>query len=144
MDKKFKAKWFYAALGTCKVKSGLATQKAQRQYTQRRVNFDAFATMLAEKYNEFDKEGYDVVNVVPIAMGQSETCQQRSGAYVGDVGFSITRGAVVVGRRRDETSPDEETGNICEEPPAAEDHYADGDESGGDDASEDGDSSANG
>lgn len=138
MDKKFKTKWFYAALGTCKVKSGLATQKAQRQYTQRRVNFDAFATMLAEKYNEFDKEGYDVVNVVPIAMGQSETCQQHSGAYVGDVGFSITRGAIVVGRRRDETSPDEEISNICEEePPAAEDHYAD------DNSNED-DSSANG
>ena len=58
--------------------------------------------MTEEKYNQLDAEGYDVINVVPISMGQSENCKRSDGTYVGDVGFSITRGAVVVGKKRDE------------------------------------------
>lgn len=40
-----------------------------------------------------------MVNIVPIAMGTSEHCKQSNGNYVGDVGFSITRGAVIVGKK---------------------------------------------
>ncbi|MGG7605411.1 hypothetical protein [Massilia sp. BKSP1R2A-1] len=101
MSKKFVAEWFYAALGTYKKQDGIIFKETNTYYTQRHVDFDSFAEQLAQKYEEFDRQGYDVVNVVPISMGQSESCTQSGGAYVGDVGFSITRGAVVVGKRRD-------------------------------------------
>lgn len=101
MSEKFKSTWFYASLDTYKKDTGIIRTKMEDVYTQRNVNFDAFSELLAAKYNELDRQGYDVVNVVPIAMGQSESCKQRNGNYVGDVGFSITRGAVVVGKRRD-------------------------------------------
>lgn len=100
MTNKFIADWFYAALGTFKKEEGIIFKETNTYYTQRQVNFDNFAEQLAQKYEEFDRQGYDVVNVVPISMGQSEQCTQSNGTYVGDVGFSITRGAVVVGKRR--------------------------------------------
>lgn len=55
---------------------------------------------LAESYNKLDQAGYDVVNVVPVAIGTSDQCYQSNKNYVGDVGYSITRGAVVVGKLR--------------------------------------------
>ena len=69
--------------------------------TQRRVSFAEYAASLEAQYNELDSEGFDVVNVVPISMGQTESCTQKGGTYVGEVGFSITRGAVVVGKKRE-------------------------------------------
>lgn len=101
MSEKFKTTWFYASLDTYKKDTGIIRTKMEEFYTQRNVSFEEFSTLLAEKYNELDKQGYDVVNIVPVAMGQSENCNQSNGNYVGDVGFSITRGAVVVGKRRD-------------------------------------------
>jgi len=101
MSEKFKFTWFYAQLDTYKKDTGFITTKIKEFYTQRNVSFEDFSKLLAEKYNELDRDGYDVVNVVPISMGQSENCNQSNGNYVGDVGFSITRGAVVVGKKRE-------------------------------------------
>ena len=101
MSEKFKSTWFRAPPDTYKKDTGIIRTKIEEFYTQRNVNFDDFSNLLAQKYNELDAEGYDVVNVIPIAMGQSEACNQANKNYVGDVGFSITRGAVVVGKRRD-------------------------------------------
>jgi len=98
---KFRTRWFWASLDTYEVDTGIVIKTKKERHTQRRVNVDQFAELLRESYEKLDNDGYDVVNVVPIAMGQSEPCTQRAGVYVGDVGFSITRGAVVVGKRRD-------------------------------------------
>lgn len=91
----------YSSLGTYEKDTGMIRTKMETFHTERRVNFEEFSNSLEEKYNEYDAEGYDVVNVIPISMGQSESCTQRDGTYVGDVGFSITRGAVVVGKKRE-------------------------------------------
>jgi hypothetical protein len=101
MSEKFKTTWFYASLDTYKKDTGIIRTKMEEFYTQRNVSLEEFSNLLAEKYNELDQQGYDVVNVVPISTGQSESCKQSNGNYVGDVGFSITRGAVVVGKKRD-------------------------------------------
>ncbi|WP_417499144.1 hypothetical protein [Methylophaga sp.] len=101
MSGKFKTSWFYASLDTYKKDVGIIRVKKEEFYTQRNVNFDKFAELLQEKYEELDADGYEVVNVVPISMGQSESCTQKNGNYVGDVGFSITRGAVVVGKKKE-------------------------------------------
>ncbi len=101
MSDKFKSVWFYASLGTYKKETGIIKKKVEEFYTQRHVGFEDFAEKISQKYNELDAEGYDVVNVIPMSMGQSESCTQSNGNYVGDVGFSITRGAVVVGKKRD-------------------------------------------
>ncbi|MCK3657320.1 hypothetical protein A4G18_00950 [Pasteurellaceae bacterium Pebbles2] len=89
MKPKFKTKWFYAALAD-----------TSTGYSNRFADYNEFSERLEEVYNQFDKDGYEVVNVLPIQMGQSDACTQRNGTYVGDVGFSITRGAVVVGKLR--------------------------------------------
>lgn len=101
MSNKFKTTWFYAALDTFKKDVGIIRKKEKDFHTQRNVDFEQYAELLRQKYEELDTEGYEVVNVVPISMGQSETCSQSNGNYVGDVGFSITRGAVVVGRKKE-------------------------------------------
>lgn len=101
MSEKFITTWFQASKGTYKKDTGIIKTKMKEFYSERYVDMDEYAALLAQSYNELDKQGYDVVNVVPTSVGQSETCVQRDNTYVGDVGFSITRGAVVVGKRRD-------------------------------------------
>jgi glutathione peroxidase-family protein len=105
---KFISKWFYASLGTYEVEKGLIKKKKEAHYSQRYVNFDEYADALRSIYEEFDEAGYDVVNVTPIQMGQSEASIGEtaelisSKKYLGDVGFSITRGAVVIGKQKDD------------------------------------------
>lgn len=101
MTDKFITTWFYAGLEKYKKNTGIFRTKIEEFHSARNVNFEEYATILAEKYNELDELGYDVVNVIPVSMGQSEHCSQSNGNYVGDVGFSITRGAVLVGKKRD-------------------------------------------
>lgn len=101
MSGKFRTTWFYSSLDTYKKKVGILKQKEEEVYSERSVNFEEYASTLLQKYEEFDTDGYDVINVVPISMGQSEQCVQTNNNYVGDVGFSITRGAIVVGKKRE-------------------------------------------
>ena len=101
LSKKFITTWFYAGLEKHTEDVGIFRTKIRETAIQRTVNYHEYAELLEAKYNELDAEGYDVVNVVPINMGQSEECYNRNDNYLGDVGFSITRGAVVVGKRRD-------------------------------------------
>jgi len=101
MANKFKTTWFWASLGKYDVEKGFFNKTVVKELSRRYVDFDEYAQSLQNAYEELDNEGYDVVNVVPISMGTSETCVQKGGAYVGDVGFSVTRGAVVVGKRRE-------------------------------------------
>ena len=98
MADKFISVWFMASLDTYEHKKLFGTET---RYSQRSVNFDSFSTQLKTYYEELDAQGYDVVNVIPISMGHSEQCMTSGGNYVGDVGFSITRGAVLVGKLRE-------------------------------------------
>lgn len=109
MSKKFETQWFYAALDTrTEVQSTgfLGLKREVVKIPEARVaNLDQFSEELANIYNGFDEKGYDVVNVVPISIGSSESCHSKLNNgqtnYLGETGFSITRGAVVVGKRRD-------------------------------------------
>jgi hypothetical protein len=92
MSAKFKSTWFFAEL---------ESYDKGRKESQRSVNYVDFANRLQAIYESFDNEGYDVIQVVPVAGGTSEQCANRRGDYLGDVGFSITRGAVVMGRKRE-------------------------------------------
>lgn len=102
INKKFIARWFRASLDTYKYEEKKLFRGKQEKevYSQRRVNFQQFADRLLEIYDDMDSEGYDVVNVIPMAMGQSEPSIAKGGGYLGDMGFSITRGAVVIGKKR--------------------------------------------
>lgn len=104
---KFISSWFWASLGKYEVDKGLFKTKKETRYNERTVDFDEYAEKLRQMYTDFDRQGYDVINVIPINMGQSEASigqtkhlvpQKR---YLGDVGFSITRGAVVIGKKKE-------------------------------------------
>jgi hypothetical protein len=97
VSKKYITTWFYAKLGKCQTDVGGLFPKMKETYSQRAVDFDEYAKLLEEKYNELDSDGYDVVNVLPINMGQAENVERTNI----DISFSITRGAVVVGKKRD-------------------------------------------
>lgn len=106
MDK-FISSWFWASLGTYEVDKGLFKTKKETRYNERTVDFDDYADKLRQVYEDYDQQGYDVVNVVPITMGQSEQSIGQTKnlipekRYLGDVGFSITRGAVVIGKKQE-------------------------------------------
>lgn len=104
---KFISHWFYASLGTFDVEKGLFFKKTEKQHSERYVNLDEYAEKLRKTYENFDADGYDVVEVTPIVMGQSEASIGKTKqliserTYLGDVGFSITRGAVIIGKLRE-------------------------------------------
>lgn len=105
MAEKFITTWFYAGVHSEQQAAGLFGNKLKTVQDPKFVNFDDFSKNLADVYNNLDRQGYDVVNIVPISMGTSEPrfdSNQSPKKYVGDVGFTATRGAVVVGKRRDE------------------------------------------
>ena len=107
MDK-FISNWFYSPLGSYEVEKGVFKKRTEKHHSERYVDFDDYADKIKQIYTDFDAQGYDVVNVIPINMGQSEASIGQTKQlipekrYLGDVGFSITRGAVVVGKRKDE------------------------------------------
>lgn len=101
MSKKFITTWFYAGLKTKKVSSGILGMSTKDVYDPRTVDVQEMAKLLEDAYNEYDAEGYDVVNILPVTLGGSENTVASNGNYLGDVGFSISRGAIVVGKRRD-------------------------------------------
>ncbi|EGL9403696.1 H-NS histone family protein [Salmonella enterica] len=80
---------------------GLGDPKIVKDYVNNVPDLDDYAAKLAESYNKLDSAGYDVINIVPINIGSSDQCFQDNKNYVGDVGYSITRGAVVVGKLRE-------------------------------------------
>ena len=108
MPKKFETQWFYTGLDTKKeIRQGglLGFRKEEVDvYDAKFANLDQFSQQLEAIYNEFDVRGLDVVNVVPISLGSSEPCHastKNGQNYLGETPYSITRGAVVVGKRRD-------------------------------------------
>jgi hypothetical protein len=104
---KFISHWFYASLGTFDVEKGMFFKKTEKHHSERYVNLDQYAEKLRKTYEDFDAKGYEVVEVTPIVMGQSEASIGRTKQvfsetnYLGDVGFSITRGAVIIGKLRE-------------------------------------------
>lgn len=104
MSDKFKTSWFWASLGTVESQKGYFVKEKINKITQRHIDLNEYAQKLQDSYEQLDSEGYDVINVVPISMGTSEITNHHStgaGSLPGDVGFSITSGAVVVGKKRD-------------------------------------------
>ncbi len=113
MSEKFITNWFHVGLSTEKVKEQpgfvgaiLGQEPEEKLVVHNRVpDMEHYAEQLNKIYNDFDRDGYEVVNVVPVSLGSSEACHASSKKgpnYIGDTGFSITRGAVVVGKKRDD------------------------------------------
>src|SRR5690554_623695 len=109
MSEKFITTWFYAGhqkdrKAVSRGFFGMRTE-IEEEVSARAVNLDEFADLLAKVYTEFDQQGYDVINVLPLDMAASDSVHGRRGGnleFLGEVGFSITKGAVVVGRLKED------------------------------------------
>ncbi|EHL2313896.1 hypothetical protein G841_04916 [Escherichia coli HVH 189 (4-3220125)] len=107
---KFISKYFYVPCASRKelesagllTTIGLVEPKVKVVYDRNIPDIRQYAEQLTDCYNELDRDGYDVVNIVPVAIGSSDQCFQSNENYVGDVGYSLTRGAVVVGKLRED------------------------------------------
>ncbi len=100
MAGKFKAKGFWASWGKYKVDKGVLLKTQVEKESQRWVDIRDYAQKLQDAYEQLDAEGYEVISVVPLSCGSSESATNRGGAYLGDTGFTPTQGAVVVGKKR--------------------------------------------
>lgn len=110
MNPKFKTAWFYSPIAklTEKQISGLWFWKSIKTVVQdvpQAADYEHFCATLEKIYNQFDEDGYDVVNIIPLNLGTSEPnhaiLKNGDKTYLGDTGYSITRGTIVVGKRRD-------------------------------------------
>lgn len=98
MSAKFKTVHFICNTAYEKDQSSPVTVKPM-VYNVRKPDLADFSTKLQSAYETLDRDGFDVVNVVPIAIGTSEASISAQRNYLGDMGFSPTFGAVVIGRR---------------------------------------------
>lgn len=105
--KKFKTIWFYAPVGKFEnvVSEGWFWNKKYKKVKEdepRTADYDAFSQSIEDAYNALDADGYEVDNIIPLSIGASEPkhAVYKNGTtnYLGDVGFSVTRGAIVVGK----------------------------------------------
>lgn len=108
MSDKFITTWFHSGHQKDKkaVSRGFLGMRTEieEQVSPRSANLDEFADMLTQVYTNFDQQGYEVINVLPLNMAVSEEVHGRNpkgSVYLGDVGFSITKGAMVVGKRKE-------------------------------------------
>lgn len=107
---KFKTEYFYAPLVRTEhdEESGFWFFKETKTVEQYHfeVDLDKYAQGLAEIYNRFDREGYEVVNVIPLQMAHEKPCYQQLAQdrtnYVGSISHGMTQGAMVVGKRKDD------------------------------------------
>lgn len=98
---KFISNWFYAGLKKYTVETGVFSKKIEEKFNNKSVDFDSYAKQLQGIYEDFDEKGYDVIQVVPIAMGTADPWIIQGGHHTADVSYSITRGAVVIGKKKD-------------------------------------------
>ncbi len=107
--KQFTTRWFYAPVGKFEDVQTVGwpwnrKRKKTVEDSFRTADYEVFAQQLEDVYNALDVEGYDVHQVLPLAIGASEPnhAQLENGKlnYLGEVGFSVTRGAIVVGKLR--------------------------------------------
>lgn len=109
MNDKFITTWFYAGHKKDKkaVSRGFLGMRTEieEQVSPRAANLDEFAELLAKVYTDFDKNGYDVINVLPLNMAVSDETFGKTPdggqVFLGEVGFSPTKGAMVVGKRKE-------------------------------------------
>ncbi|SUO97125.1 hypothetical protein [Suttonella ornithocola] len=89
-ERLYKTVWFYADLAT------------NENHTQifNHVDFSDYAERLEDAYNHLYQEGYEVVNVIPINMGQTDISSQQQGIYthMDSNAYSIICDAIVVGK----------------------------------------------
>jgi hypothetical protein len=109
MKQKFITNWFYSPIAnnTEHKLTGLWFWKSVKKVVQsipQAADYDHFCEQLQKIYNEFDENGYDVVNIIPLNLGTSEPnhaiMENGKKNYLGETGYSITRGTVVVGKLR--------------------------------------------
>lgn len=102
MSGKFRTTWFCAnVLHYTETEGGRFSKKEVEYHDPKSVDLDEFAQCLADAYEEMDAAGYEVINVVPIATGTSAPSLGSRGEYLGDTGYSPTRAAVIVGKKKD-------------------------------------------
>ncbi len=107
--KKFRTVWFCAPAGESdnEVSEGWFWNKKHKKVktTEPRIaNYDQLSQSIEDAHNELDVEGYDVTHIIPLNIGSSESQHpsyfQGSTVDLGDIGFSVTRGVIVVGKLR--------------------------------------------
>ena len=96
---KFISTWFKSALEKETHNQGFLGGEKE-SYVPTDVNLDDYSESLLSIYQEYDKAGYEVIEVVPITTGQSESSNR--GKRGDDLTYSITRGAVVIGKLKND------------------------------------------
>ncbi len=106
---KFITQWFYSPIGKyndVQTTGWFWNKKTEvvKMDSPRTADYQNFADSIEKIYNAMDAEGYDVHQIIPLALGASEATHARLSNgqqnYLGEVGFSVTRGAIVVGKLR--------------------------------------------
>ncbi|MCP4492578.1 MAG: hypothetical protein GY820_35520 [Gammaproteobacteria bacterium] len=98
---KYRSRYFRAPFVSIERSKGLIFKRQETVTSESQVDLEEYAIALATAYNDLEDDGYDPVSVVPLNMGGVEFIKNEKGHNVGEVGYSVTCGAVVVGKLRD-------------------------------------------
>ncbi len=99
---KFLSAWILAPFETVEFTDGVVFKKQKVFEATRQVDLQEFADKLITAYERLDEEGYNPISVIPVNTGSMEFTTS-GGNPVGEVGYSVTRGAVVMGQLKSES-----------------------------------------
>lgn len=86
---------------TMRSRLGVSDPERRRRYTYSVPDIESLAEELENACNKFDKEGYEVDTILPLNVGSSDEYLNQHRHLVTTSAYSLTRGAMVVAKRRD-------------------------------------------
>ncbi|NWO07517.1 MAG: hypothetical protein HLX50_18035 [Alteromonadaceae bacterium] len=81
---------------------GLSGPKKVKKYTFAYPDLESMIKSLEDSCNEYDKQGYDVENILPLNIGSTDEYLNHQSKVVTTASYSVTRGAMIVAKRRDD------------------------------------------
>ncbi len=105
---KYSVTGFYVSCGsenytqsTIRSSLGFSEPKRVKKYTLTYPDLDSMIQQLEEACNEYDRQGYDIETILPLNIGSADEYQNQQRKVVTTASYSVTRGAMLVAKRRD-------------------------------------------
>jgi len=80
---------------------GLTKPKDVTKYAAGHPDLDALVENLQDACNEYDDHGYDIETIIPLNIGSADVYRNSSNVAVNTSSYSVTRGVLLVAKRRD-------------------------------------------
>ncbi len=98
---RYKTCYLRASMRVEEEKTGVIFKSTEKIFKTDGVDLELYAQMVEDCCNHLDDEGYDVFSIIPVNTGHRDAIKVGKNQYAADIGYSVTQGAVVVGKLKE-------------------------------------------